>query len=350
MLYRMENPHGGDIYREKIRLDFSANTNPLGTPESAVDAMRGALGEVHNYPDPYCRELVCAIAEFEEVSKEYILCGNGAAELIYAYCNAVKPKVAAELAPTFSEYSAALSCAGGKMERYALAQGAGFELDEGFLRFLERKKPEAVFLANPNNPTGRCVSEKLKEKIVRLCKKEGIYLFVDECFLDLSDDKVSFKKYISEYNRIIILKAFTKSYGMAGLRLGYCISGDENLLCEMARCTSPWNVSLLAQTAGVAVLRDREFLKKALEIVRTERGILCSALKELGFWVCPPEANFILFKGSEGLDKKLREKGIAIRSCGNFCGLGDEWYRIAVRRHEENKALIDAMREICGRR
>ena len=105
MLYQTTNPHGGDIYGEEVRLDFSANTNPFGTPQGVIDAVRAALTEMHRYPDPYCRKLTQAISEFEGVPKEYILCGSGAAEQIYAYCEAVHPKLAVELAPTFSEYT-----------------------------------------------------------------------------------------------------------------------------------------------------------------------------------------------------------------------------------------------------
>ena len=108
MLYQTKNPHGGDVSGEEVLLDFSANTNPYGTPQGILDAVCVALSKMHRYPDPYCRELVCKIADFENVPKEYVLCGNGAAELIYSYCAAVHPAVAVELAPTFSEYSLGL--------------------------------------------------------------------------------------------------------------------------------------------------------------------------------------------------------------------------------------------------
>ena len=89
MLYQTKNPHGGDIYGTEVLLDFSANTNPFGTPKGVLDAICDALPDIHRYPDPYCRQLTQATAEFEAVPKEYILCGNGAADLIYAYCEAV---------------------------------------------------------------------------------------------------------------------------------------------------------------------------------------------------------------------------------------------------------------------
>ena len=108
MLYGMTNPHGGDIYGGDVRLDFSANTNPFGTPPGVLEAVSRALPDMHRYPDPYCRRLVEKIAAFEGVNQDDILCGNGAAELIYAYCGAVRPKTALEPAPTFSEYALGL--------------------------------------------------------------------------------------------------------------------------------------------------------------------------------------------------------------------------------------------------
>lgn len=131
MLYQTENRHGGDIYGG-IALDFSANVSPLGTPRSVTDAIERALPELYRYPDPYCRTLVQTISEYEGVPKNFVLCGNGASELIYAYCGAVRPKRTMELAPTFSEYSLALRRTGCEVVRFALKQEENFDLRENF--------------------------------------------------------------------------------------------------------------------------------------------------------------------------------------------------------------------------
>ena len=135
MLYQTENQHGGDVYGGDITLDFSANTNPLGTPPGVLEAVCRTLPQLHRYPDPYCRRLVQAIASHEQVPASYILCGNGAADLIYAYCAALRPRTAVELAPTFMEYSAGLAQVGCRVERYFLHQAQNFDLDERFLSF-----------------------------------------------------------------------------------------------------------------------------------------------------------------------------------------------------------------------
>lgn len=347
MLYHKKNGHGGDIYGEDIRLDFSANTNPFGTPQGVIDAVAASLNGMHRYPDPYCRGLVKAISEHEQVPGDYILCGNGAAELIYAYCEAVKPERAVELAPTFSEYSLALRRTGGVMERYFLRQENEFQLDERFLGCLDRLRPHAVFLCNPNNPTGKTIDNGLLVKILNFCREENIRLFVDECFLDLADGGLSLKGFLAENPQLFILKAFTKSYGMAGVRLGYCLCAAGTLLEKMAETVQPWNVSSLAQAAGTAALKEQEFLKKTRELVAEERHWLKEGLEKLGFWVCPSEANYLLFEGPAYLYTELKKQGIAVRNCDNYQGLGAGWYRIAVRTHEENAELINAMKSVC---
>lgn len=348
MLYGLTNPHGGDIYGGGVTLDFSANTNPYGTPAGVLDAVKAALPEMHRYPDPYCRSLVDAIAEFEGVDKHFILCGSGAAELIYAYCAALHPKTALELAPTFSEYSLGLNRVGCSVKRYYLTPDNDFRLDEHFLYHLEDTTPEAVFLCNPNNPTGALIDPKLLKRVLDFCKEAHIKLFIDECFLDLSDNGISMKAYLQGYPNLFLLKAFTKSYGMAGIRLGYCLCADAQLLTAMAREVQPWNVSSLAQAAGVAALKEEAFLKETKKLIQRERPWLQTKLEAFGFRVCPSYANYLLFQGPVDLHRKLKAQGIAIRNCDNYPGLTAGWYRIAVRRHEENKKLISAIGGVLG--
>ena len=281
MLYQTENRHGGDIYGG-IALDFSANVSPLGTPRSVTDAIERALPELYRYPDPYCRTLVQTISEYEGVPKNFVLCGNGASELIYAYCGAVRPKRAMELAPTFSEYSLALRRTGCEVVRFALKQEENFDLRKDFLPFLAREKIAALFLCTPHNPTGRLIADDLLEEILRICREKNIALFVDECFLSLSDGGVDLTPSLSDFPQLFILKAFTKSFGMAGLRLGYGLSADEALLRKMSAAVPPWNVSTLAQAAGVAALGDAELLERNRASIRAERPWLEEKLRKFG--------------------------------------------------------------------
>ena len=348
MLYERENPHGGDIYRQPVRLDFSVNTNPLGPPPGVIRAVESSALLLDRYPDPCCRELVGALAAYEGVPERFILCGCGAAELIFSYCGALRPGKALELAPTFSEYAAALEAFGCQVERYALEEEDGFALTEKFLDALEHTDCEVVFLCSPNNPTGRLTDPGLLAEACEICLRRGLRLFVDECFLELSDGgrSASLADQLERFPGLFLLKAFTKSYAMAGLRLGYCLCGDGALLEAMGRLTQPWNVSVPAQAAGLAALEEGAYLARARTLIGRERPLLAAGLTALGLTVCPSQANYLLLKSPVELAGPLMEQGILIRSCANYHGLGPGWYRAAVRGPKENEELLMALASI----
>lgn len=350
MLYETQNPHGGDLYSRKILLDFSANINPYGTPQGVKDAVAGSVNDLCHYPDPYCRGLVAAIAAFEQVPQSQVFCGNGAAELIFSCCMALRPQKALVLSPCFSEYETALKVIGTEVDHYLLSREEKFRLTEGFLPCLEGYTGDMLMLCNPNNPTGQVVDRALMEKILDICREKGIFLFIDECFLDLTEDgeSCSMKPFLEENENLFLLKAFTKSYGMAGLRLGYCLSGNRELLRTMGRQVQPWNVSVPAQNAGIAALKEKEFLEKARKTIREQRAALKDALEKLGLEVIPSKTNYILFHSERELREPLLEQGIQIRSCANYIGLGQGWYRIAVKLPEENRKLLEALGRVCA--
>ena len=350
MLYNAQNPHGGEVYSRAVEIDFSANINPLGTPGAVREAVEASLSMLSQYPDPYCRALVGAIAEFEGVPAERVLCGNGAAELIFSLCAALRPRRALLPVPSFSEYRSALETVECETEFYHLAQAEDFALTERFLPVLENFDGELLMLCNPNNPTGQVIDPALLEDIRGICARKGIFLFIDECFLDLTQGggALSLARGLRPGERTLVLKAFTKSYGMAGLRLGYCLCADPALLTEMGRATQAWNVSLPAQAAGVAALGQREFLDRARAIIHTQRPLLAAGLEALGLTVIPSRANFLLFFSPRPLGGALLERGLQIRDCANYPGLGPGWYRTAVRLPEQNKRLLDAIKEILN--
>ena len=350
MLYNTKNPHGGEVYSHPVLLDFSANINPLGTPEGVERAVIASLPLLFQYPDPYCRELVGAIARHEGVREDTVLCGNGAAELIFALCSALKPKKALLPVPSFSEYRSALSAGECRVEYYPLGQEDDFALTEAFLPVLEAFDGQLLMLCNPNNPTGQVIPPGLLGKIAALCREKQIFLFVDECFLDLTQggDGLSLKGMLGEFPDLLLLKAFTKSYGMAGLRLGYCLCADPALLTRMGRATQAWNVSIPAQMAGIAALGQREFLDRARAIIHAQRPLLAVGLKALGLTVIPSRTNFLLFFSPRALGEPLLERGLQIRDCANYPGLEPGWYRTAVRLPEQNRRLLDAIKEILN--
>lgn len=340
MLYQNGNPHGGDIYGKEIRLDFSANINPLGTPPGVMDAMREALLRSEHYPDPYCRKAVRAISRHEDIPEDCILLGNGAAELIYSFCYAVRPKRVLLPAPTFAEYEAALRQTGSEVIRHPLRPDTQFTLDRTFLDSMEEISPDTVFLCHPNNPTGQLIRQDVLTDILAFCKNRQIRLFLDECFLDLSGEPDHMKTQLADCPQQFILKALTKSYALAGIRIGYGLSSDSGLLRRMSETVQPWNVSVVAQAAAVAAMGEDAYIAEAVNFIRTEREWLTEQLKTLGLAVCPSDVNFILLRAPEGLEQALLKDGIAIRDCSNYPGLCGGWFRTAVRTHPENLILI----------
>lgn len=339
--------HGGDIYRHPHVLDFSANINPLGTPEAVIRAAQESMTCVAHYPDAHQEKLKRALSEYEKVPEEWLICGNGAAELIFVLVQAVRPKKALIPAPTFAEYEQALRGVDCEVSYELLKEETGFRLGEEILNRLTEDL-DIIFLCNPNNPTGLLTDEGLLEKIADVCEQRDILLVIDECFLDFVEgqERLTLKRKLKDGRKLFILKAFTKRYAMAGLRLGYGISADAELLDAMAQRLQPWNVSIPAQEAGVAALRERAYVEKAKKIVEQEKGYLIRELRKLGYQVYDSCANYIFFRGESDLHQKLLQEQVMIRDCSNYPGLTGGYYRIAVRLHQENERLLEAIRKV----
>ena len=349
--------HGGDwagFEAEYGRppLDFSANVSPLGVPWAVRRAVAKAARQAARYPDPLCRRLTEALARHESVKQEQILCGNGAADLIYRLAYALRPQKALVTAPTFAEYELALKEAGCRVERHFLLEKEEFRLTAAFLEKL-RPPLDLAVLCNPNNPTGQPVEPGLLRQIAQRCREQKIRLLLDECFLDFLEEKetLSLVSSLEEFPNVLILKAFTKSYAMAGIRLGYLLSRDEPLLAALRRAGQPWAVSSLAQAAGLAALKEQSYLEKSRQIIAAERERLRKALEDLGFLVLGSRANYLFFWGGpQDLGALLRQEGILLRSCDNYPGLRPGYYRAAVRRPEENLQLVAALTRVLAKR
>lgn len=331
--------HGGDIYKNSVHFDFSANINPFGMPRSAEENIVKNLKALSVYPDAECTELRRAIAEYENVDFNSVLCGNGAADLIFSIVRALRPKRALLISPAFSEYERALLSTDCKIEYFALNEENGFVLTERFLDFLQGI--DMVFICNPNNPVGNIIDRELMDKILDKCRVNGITAVVDECFMDFVADGYSVK------GRAVVIKAFTKLYAMAGLRLGYML-GDSKITEDVRNNMPPWSVNAAASTAGIAALSDKEYREKSVAYINKERLFLTKELLKLGFTVYNSKVNFVLFRGDAKIYDALLKRGILIRQCGNFRGLDERYYRAAVRLREENAELIKALKEICN--
>lgn len=346
--------HGGDVYSRPVRWDFSANVNPLGTPEGVKEAVRRSAEWCFRYPDSRCLRLREALEAFHQVPREQILCGNGAADLLFQLVLAARPANALLLAPTFSEYGKALAAAGCRSELFFLDRKAGFQPEIKALKAkicaMEEagRKPDLLFFCNPNNPTGRAVPRRDMEELAEFSEERGICLVLDECFVDFLDepDAYSLLGQTERFPHMVIFKAFTKLYGMAGLRLGYCLTKNTGLLEQMEEVRQPWSVSGPAQEAGLAALKEEDYRQKTRAVIARGRRQVSQGLSSLGFQVTAPMANYVFFRdqrpdAEEGeLYEECLKRGLLIRSCANYPGLDGRDYRVCVKGEEENQRLL----------
>lgn len=349
---RLPFAHGGDWagYFEEYGaqpLDFSANISPLGMPRGVKEAIVAATETADRYPDALCRSLCRKLAVHEQVPESYVLCGNGAADLIFRAVMARKPKKALLTAPSFSEYEAALTACGCRPQYYFLRREHDFRLDDGFLQAIV-PGIDMVFLCEPNNPTGISSPREFLMQAVEKCRSCGALLMLDECFGEFLDEpeKHTMKGALAGFPGLVILKAFTKLYAMAGVRLGYILCADSTFVQKMREAGQPWAVSSLAQAAGEAALEETEYVERVRRTVRQERHWMMEQLEKAGMQVIPGEANYLLFCCQAPLLPPLRQRGILLRSCSDYRGLDESWYRTAVRTHEENMSLIQALNEV----
>jgi len=327
--------HGGDIYRHKNVIDYSANINFRGMPDAVKEAAQKAVEYCEHYPDSHCDQLKEAIAEREGIQKENIICGNGAAELIFSLVLAKKPKKALIPAPSFYEYEQALLSVGCEIQRYVTKESDDFQPPQ----------TDMVFLCNPNNPTGMILDREFLEMVLRRCEVCNTLLVLDECFNDFLDypDDYTMKPYVNNSKHIFILKAFTKMYAMAGLRLGYGLTSNKELTNQMAAVRQPWSVSIPAQMAGVVAEKDKDYALESVAIIQKERIDMREELRKKGYQVLDSRANYLFFKGAADLYDYCLERGFLIRDCSNYEGLEPGWYRITVKSSQDNQRLLEIL-------
>lgn len=327
-------------------LDFSANINPLGPPEGAILAAEKALrGEAATYPDPRYPELRAALAAYLGVPPETVLPTNGGAEALF-----LAARLAAEgggrraviLDPTFSEYAAAARAAGLEPEsRVACLPEREFRLDPTALDDLDNVG--LVFLCNPNNPTGDLLSREDVTRISEKVRAAGAVLVVDEAFADFAPGE-SVAGEVDE--SLHVARSFTKFFAIPGLRLGCLVTRDPE---HVGAFQPSWPVNVAAAAAGISAAKDSAFAEETVSEVGRRRRELFDALEGLeGITPYPGAANFLLFRGPEGLPKRLAHLGVLVRGCDPFPGLGPGFVRVAVRSREENGRLVRAMGEALG--
>ena len=329
-------------------IDFSSNVNPLGCHPGVKRYLKKQLDLISEYPDPNSSDLRANLAWFTGVRKKQIVVGNGATEIIYNFCKTFLNKKTPVLIPipTFSEYEVSAKLCECKISFFKT-----MNLSKNLQKFIMKiPRNGCIFICNPNNPTGVLIKKKEMLKIISAAKKKSSLVFIDETFIELvPESNESLIKYIKNYENLFILRSLTKSFGLAGIRIGYGVSNSQ-IIDPLQKIKIPWNVSYMAQRAASAAICYHPFLEKTCKLIKKEKDFISSNLaKSKKFTCCDSSTNFILVKTkikSRLLQKKLQRKKILIRDCSTFRGLNQNYIRIAVKTRKENIKLVKALEAI----
>ncbi|KAM3114547.1 threonine-phosphate decarboxylase CobD [Phormidesmis sp. 146-33] len=324
-------------------LDFSASISPLGPPRSAIESIQNNLGLLKAYPDPAYGELRSALSDFHQISPDWILPGNGAAELLtWAAWDLAALDTTWVLIPGFSDYFRALKAFGARVDRYSLM------VQNGLTTLPLDAQKSGLLLNNPHNPTGQLFA---KASILPYLKAFSLVV-VDEAFMDFltPDCQQSLIDEVENYPNLVILRSLTKFYSLPGLRLGYAIAHPDRL-SQWQQRRDPWSVNVLASVAAIAMLKDTEFQQQTWDWLESAKPALFDGLKQLpGLHPFPSAANFFLVKterSSVEIQKQLlADHKILIRDCLSFDELGDRYFRVAVRSESENNRLLEGLTNV----
>lgn len=356
----MKKDHGGNvgeisrrygIDEDKI-IDFSANINPLGYPPGLKETIIKGFDSILNYPDIDSFELVSRLSRYHDIVGDHIIVGNGSTEFMYSIPLTFKPQKALIVTPAFSEYKKGLKMAGAEVSYFQADEESDFSVDIDRLCKRLREGFDIVYFCNPANPTGVLTSKDELCRVIACAGKTGALAVIDEAFIDFVEEE-SVKKEILRFPNMIVLRSMTKFFGIPGLRIGYAIA-TPSCAAKMKENKIPWTVNVLAQQAALKALMNGDYIRKTRQYISTERKFLRNALNEIpGLNALKSTANFLLVSidsragiNSTELKDCLAREGILIRDCSTFQGMGDRYFRVAVKKHKQNMIFIEKLKEI----
>lgn len=360
MIKHVDHFHGSDLEKiEKVYgikrdeiTSFSANVNPLGISYLLKETLASKIDAITTYPDREYTSLRKCIASYVGTDYNSIIVGNGSTELISLFIQIQKPKKALMIGPTYSEYEREVSLEGGRSHYYSLNEEADFKLDMDELTHELNKDVDLLVVCNPNNPTSSVITRKDMRKILDICKQRGIYVMIDETYVEFSVDmdKITSVPLTEYYNNLVILRGTSKFFAAPGLRLGYAICGNDDLIKEINKRQNPWTINTLAAIAGEIMFTDKAYMEETRTLINSERervlGILseCKSIK-----VFPSHANFVLVKilrdditAKDLFDATIR-KGLMIRDCSTFPFLDNRYFRFCFMSKEKNDELLNIL-------
>jgi len=349
------NFHGGDIYQlDSNVLDFSSNINPLGVPPTFKQMLNENINAFTQYPDITYRETREIIAKYIGVnSAEHVVLGNGAVEIIYKAVDSLDIKEVIIASPTFSEYRRAASLKGVPVnEIRSYDDVTGKLLVE---KIIDHIKPNSLLIiCNPNNPTGTITDIESIESIAKALDKVNSYLIIDEAFIEFTSEypSSSMVSKLKDNQNVFVVRAATKFFGMPGIRLGYGVTFNKEIMTQIKDRLDPWNVNTAAVIASLSIFNDEDYINKSREWIIKEKEFLYNELKVInGLYVYPSDVNFFLLKmtkenmDSAKLKSLMLEQGILIRTPDGFTHLTPNHVRVAVKDRQANVKMINALKE-----
>lgn len=356
MIQHKDHFHGSDlekieqyygIKKEEIT-SFSANVNPLGISPALRRSLSEKINAITTYPDRDYVTLRRCIAEYAGTDYENIIVGNGSTELISLFIQIEHPGKAIVIGPTYSEYEREISLGGGTTLYYPLKESDGFLLNtEDFISCL-KDDIDLLVLCNPNNPTSTCITNKSMRVILDACKQHGIYVMIDETYVEFADqmNQITSVPLTNYYNNLIILRGTSKFFAAPGLRLGYAITGNRDLIKTINTRKNPWTINSLAVIAGEIMFQDEEYIRATKALISSERKRMYELFeKREDFRVYQPTANFMLVKilrneltSQDLFDRAIRRR-MMIRDCSTFPFLDDKYIRFCFMEPEKNDEL-----------
>ncbi|MDF2802775.1 MAG: Histidinol-phosphate/aromatic aminotransferase and cobyric acid decarboxylase, partial [Anaerocolumna sp.] len=307
MIAPKEHFHGSDLEKiEKVYgikkeeiTSFSANVNPLGISPRLRATLSERIDAITGYPDREYTSLRRSIATYCGADMENILVGNGSTELISLFIQFISPKKSLILAPTYSEYEREIGLTGGEFTYFFLEESNEFKLDID--KLVGQLNPDLglLVMCNPNNPTSSAINKREMNRILETCKKFNIFCLVDETYAEFTQDieEVTAIPLIKEYNNLIILRGISKFFAAPGLRLGYAICSNLEILKTINERKNPWSINTLAAIAGEIMFTDTNYIQATKDLIDSERNRIFNTLSNnKNIKLYPPVANFILIK------------------------------------------------------
>lgn len=358
-----EHFHGSDL--EKIEriygikkediISFSANVNPLGVSFRLKESLTEHIDAITTYPDREYTSLRKCIAEYIHSDIHNIVVGNGSTELISLFIQITHPKKAFIVGPTYSEYEREVAMGGGRSHYFSLTEAGEFRLDTPALTEELSQDVDLLILCNPNNPTSSVIKREQMREILDYCKRRSITVLVDETYVEFTEnpEEVTAIPLTEYYNNIIILRGISKFFAAPGLRLGYAVCGNRDLLKEIDQRKNPWTINSLAAIAGEIMFTDDAYIRETRRLISAERARVCQALKgSPDYKPFQAHANFVLVKilnqnfiSSDVFDAAIR-KNLMIRDCSTFPFLNNKYIRLCFMMPEQNDALLKVLLEL----